>query len=145
MLRAISYALLCLALLISFTPINYVSAPLRPYHLEILKLTRGYCSSDQFFNPSQQLIYFNRLKGQEIGVCIVRAHSFTVQIDPIYWLTSDENAKWELMYHELAHCFLLKNHVDNPENYLYPYAVGLNKEEVTKQFIEDLKEHCHGK
>lgn len=142
MLRRISYAILSIYLLINFIPLYYINKQLKPYEQEVMEIVKQYCKSNQYFRPSQRMMYFHTLKDNAIGMCIILPFSFKIEIDPLFWISADSDQRTEVIYHEMAHCLLGKEHVDNPNNYMYYSLVDMPKEEVKKQFIKDLEKHC---
>jgi hypothetical protein len=141
MLKKLRYALLCFYLYY-FVPIHYCDSELKPYRDDIIKLTQQYCTDKQYNHPLHQYVYFKKLKGYEIGECIVKFHTYKVMIDPVFFNSVTDNVRWQLLYHEFSHCLLMQNHVDNPKNYMYPMLIVLGKETVKEQFIEDLRSKC---
>lgn len=127
-----------------FVPIHTVNPDLKPYVDEVVTITRMACKDNQYNHPQHSFVLFKKQRGQVIGICKSTPLNFTVEIDPKYWNRSSGDDKWQLMYHELAHCLLEKEHVNDQHNYMYPSVVKLTKDEVVHQYIQDLKEHCGG-
>lgn len=142
MLKRFSYAILSLYLCANFIPLYYVNKTLKSYHKEILDIVKQYCKPNQYFNPHRQLIYFETLKDDAVGVCMMNNFSYIIKIDPKNWAISNEDERFEIITHEMAHCLLKKQHVDNSKNYMYYSIAQLNKEIVKEQFITDLEAYC---
>lgn len=141
MLKKFNYVLLCLCIYL-FTPINYCSEELKPYRNELMSIVNEHCTIKQYNNPIHKYIYFKKLPGEEIGLCGVKRGGWKISIDPDFWRTANEDQKFELLAHELSHCILLKDHVDNQGNYMYYRLDPIPKEIVKQQFIENLRSKC---
>jgi hypothetical protein len=141
MFKKLRYALLCFYIYY-FVPIHYCDPELKPYKDELIQLTQQYCTNKQYNHPLHQYVYFKKLKGDEIGECVIKLHTYKIIIDPIFWKAIGENTRWQLITHEFAHCLLLKDHVDNKGNYMFPMYIPLSRDMVRNQFIQDVKEHC---
>ena len=141
MLKKLRYALVCFYLYY-FVPIYYCDKELKPYKNEVAEIVEQYCPNQNYNRPLHQYIYFKRLKNYAIGECEIKFHTYKILIDPVFWKTASEQAKYETYVHESAHCLLSAIHVDNPSNYMFYMLNGLSKETVKRQFINDLKVHC---
>lgn len=51
-----------------------------------------------------------------VGTCASIGFYPVITIDETYWAFSDEYAREELMYHELGHCLLARDHCEIKEN-----------------------------
>lgn len=78
-----------------------------------------------------------------IGICMLRLNGFRVKIDKKWWDEQwyDEDRR-QVVYHELTHCFLYKDHVDDPGNYMYPSMAHLSYNVYLPQVKADLQEFC---
>ena len=141
MLKKLRYVLLCMCLYY-FIPIHYCDSELKSYRNEVMEMVEQYCPNKQYNNPQHQYIYFKRLKNYEIGECQMKFNTYKILIDPVFWKTASEQAKFETFVHEAGHCLLFKTHVDNPRSYMYYMLNGLSRETVRAQFIEDLRSKC---
>lgn len=125
-----------------FTPINYCNKNLKPYVKEVLEITNKYCTKKQYYNPLHTYIYFKKLPNNIIGYCSSKINGYGITIDPIYWKYATEADRFQLVVHEMSHCIIGKNHVDNKFNYMYYSLYPLSKQIVTQQFIENLRSVC---
>lgn len=142
LLKKISYALLSGYLFYSFTPVNHVDKALKPIVNDLYKEVYTYCKPGQYHNPIKRSFIITHLKYPEIGECYVNPSFFIIKVDPDFWHTASNDDKFQLLAHEMAHCLLHKDHVDNPNNYMYYELRKLKKKVVREQFIVDLEEHC---
>ena len=141
MLKKVKYVLLFLCLY-SLTPINYCSKDLKPYRNELLALTKQYCKPGQYYNPAHKFLHFRKMKDHIIGYCSPTLVGYSITIDPTYWNRTSEDDRFQLIAHEISHCILGKDHVEDMHNYMYYSIYPLTKEVVTKQFIENLRSTC---
>jgi hypothetical protein len=42
-----------------------------------------------------------------------------IKIDSRFWRNSSEDERYEVVFHEMYHCLFLKDHVNDPKNYMY--------------------------
>ena len=80
----------------------------------------------------------------EIGNC--RRWSYKnyrqITIDKAYWLRADTNRRVSLIFHELGHCDLNRDHLKTldyygmPTSLMYPYNIGFNYEDESYYFNE---------
>lgn len=144
-MRSLLYAVLCGYLLYTFAPIQYITAPLAPYIKEVKSIIINNCKPGRYENPDHQLIYFRVLGETTIGACGYSdlMHGFTIEIDPVYWLISDEADRFQLIAHEMTHCMLLLPHSEDKHSYMYPFVNPLSKQEVIRQMKEILNRQCN--
>jgi hypothetical protein len=92
-------------------------------------------------------IEYNKLDYPVVGVCISYTNGHKeVQIDPDSWFNFDENYKEELIFHELGHCILGREHdtsyIDEyrvPKSIMYPYIFGYAYNEYKSYYMDELK------
>ncbi len=83
-----------------------------------------------------------------IAQCVIDG-SRTVQVDPDYWATMDDNGKEELLFHELGHCVLFLQHIFTflpntcPTSIMYPYIFGDSECYINNRqyYWNELKSH----
>lgn len=46
------------------------------------------------------------------------------------------------MFHELSHCLLGLDHVDNYKNYMYYSVIHIPDEDLNNQLIQDIQRLC---
>lgn len=89
-------------------------------------------------------VVFGALDGTTAGICEVWSDGYTkVTVDREYFDTINENQREELMYHELGHCELDRDHSEAmtykggkrvPESVMYPYVFSLTWAQVYDTF-----------
>lgn len=141
MFKKLKYGLV-LFYLYYFVPFSYCDKALEPYINEVVTLTKEHCREDQYNHPIHQFVYFKKLKDNAVGECIIKFRTYKILVDKKAWNEYSEDERWQIVYHEMAHCQLYKDHVDNFHNYMYYSIVPLGKEVVRNQFIEDLRRKC---
>lgn len=95
----------------------------------------------------QITINFSTLPDQILGVCYKYDDGKRdVEIDLSYWKEIDDLTKEEIVFHELGHCVLNRDHDETlietskysqriPNSIMYPYAFGYT------MFYEEFREH----
>lgn len=76
-------------------------------------------------------IQFVRLQGSAVGECVSWSSEYKeIRIDPDYWITLENSTRESLIFHELGHCVLNRDHDTEmmdyhsllvPDSYMYPY------------------------
>ena len=130
---------------LTFVPIKNVEPELEPYYYKFLSTVYAHCENRQVFAPNQLTIKFSKggaLGERIIGVCRNRVFSFTIEIDKDYWYRADESDRLQLMTHELSHCVLGLDHVDNIDNYMSSRLWRLTSDETNAQLEENLRKLC---
>lgn len=69
-----------------------------------------------------------------------------VEVDPIQWSYLDENGKEEVIFHELGHCLMGKDHdsmfleeYNVPKSIMYPYVFSIAYGVHKPYYVEELK------
>jgi hypothetical protein len=90
-------------------------------------------------------IGFAPQNGNVIGMCTRWSNGYRqIEVDPTYWNdpTTTENERIALIFHELGHCDLNRDHDTTllssgyPESLMYPYDVGFLSSMQTYYFHE---------
>lgn len=82
-----------------------------------------------------------------IGVCEETGMFRRVTIDPTYWKISSEDDRLALMYHELAHCLLGRDHTEEkladgrPASLMHPYLSD-GWERDREAYLTELFDSC---
>lgn len=140
--RMIAYISIIIGfILYSIVPVNSVDETLLGYKQEFLYLARQEC--DRVKEPNQFIIQFSKLRDEEAGVCIVYPFKKIILIDEYYWESADPVSRKQLIFHELSHCLLNKEHVENPENYMNAYVSPQTEESLYEQTILNIKDYCN--
>lgn len=78
-------------------------------------------------------IQFSAQSGTTVAVCTRWSNGYRqIQVDPTFWNSYSATKRKEVIYHELGHCDLNRDHnteVDSygiPKSIMYPYSFGLN-------------------
>lgn len=141
MLKNLKYVLLFFCIYV-FTPISYCDKTLNPYVQEVLEITNQHCNKKQYYNPAHTYVYFKKMSGHMIGYCSPKINGYGITVDPLYWKYANEDDRFQLIAHEMTHCILGKDHVDNKHNYMYYSVYPLTKQIIIQQFIENLRSVC---
>ena len=127
--------------LIGFNNVS-VDIDLNKYVESYKGLLKEHCPGISF-QTNYKISLSDKLEGENwIGVCKRSFNSFEIEIDKEWFLRHDEEDRRQLMYHELAHCFLFKDHSDSPFNYMFFQFVDIKESLYTTQAIYDIKEYC---
>jgi hypothetical protein len=117
---------------------------LEPYNAEYREILLGVCPSKSNLPGTRYTINFVPKGDGWIGVCKPRLGGFTINIDREYWNTrATPEEKTQLMYHELTHCILDKDHSEDPNNYMYPTIIPMAYEDLIIQVKKDMQEYCN--
>lgn len=111
------------------------------YYEEFIQITKKEC--DKIEKPSRLSINFSNLTEDQIGLCIIFPLKKHILIDSRYWNKATEQQKKQLIFHELTHCVLHYNHVDNIFNYMNPYIIELPDYVLTEQTKEYARLYCN--
>ena len=91
------------------------------YFNKNLNLIKTYCTDAQFYYPYMTSVTFEKIKlPGVVGYCNIKANGFRLVFDKPYWDNLSELTKTQLMLHEMAHCMFDQEHVDDPNNFMYP-------------------------
>ena len=121
----------------SFKPIHR-EPTLEPYVEEFQSLatcTNKYSLSTEYAN----------LDDGDIGMCSTNDlfKKALIQIDKRNWLTLNEDEKYSLMMHELAHCLLNAEHIPNSLHFMYSgWNPTLSRDITTFQLKRIIKDFC---
>lgn len=122
-------------------PERNIDPELKPFVDSYISLIESQCPGKFKYNH-QFNVRFGKLEYPVIGLCFSPFDTRNITIDPNNWQSESDSGKLALMYHELSHCILDKNHVDNKKNYLYHSSVDLTSMEVVNQTVGDIKDWC---
>lgn len=96
-------------------------------------------------STSEISMVFGKLRGNTVGVCLVRPSGKKITIDFGYWSMISDSQKEELMYHELGHCAMDLDHDESvlsnncPVSIMYPYTFDYCYLNYTGYYKEELK------
>jgi hypothetical protein len=113
------------------------------YYTQILNTVKLYCRPDQYFNPKSKTLIGSILELPVIGMCETDRESFfKIYFDIAYWNDASEDYRYELMAHEIMHCFFFMDHVENNKDFMYYQIRDLTKEQTKQQLIDHLQVLC---
>lgn len=119
-----------------------VDSRLQPYVDSYLKLVKEHCPGAVLTND-YKITLEDDLGGQTwIGVCRKFPVGFQVEIHRRWFNSHSESDNKQLMYHELSHCFIGKEHDNSYMNYMFYQFYPITEELYTSQVILDIKEFC---
>lgn len=136
------YMILAAILIPNFIPNTNINPELQSYYEDYMGIVNQYCTKDQYNQPVRLDIDFENLPDPEIGHCEIRINSYYIKLDRSYWLESNEDARRQLMFHELSHCIIDKDHVNDVSNYMFFMTQPLEPTTVRRQVTDDIKDHC---
>ena len=97
---------------------------------------------DKLLDYNKITIKFEPLGSNYLGVCKEHFRERIIVLDRPFWDTSDEENRQQLLFHEMAHCFLGKDHVNYADNYMFPVHYPLPHGIFISQVKADIKEFC---
>lgn len=143
MLRKILCSFLILAFILVFIPFRYVDNTFQPYYNEVMTIIKENCPGGKYFKPAKQFVVFENLPNGDIGECILGSTYVLIFIDRDYWeMDKSEADRFQLMAHEMAHCFIRKNHINDFHNYMSPSLFPIKKENTLIQLKQDVVNFC---
>ena len=136
-----AFSIACLLMLI--TPITYTEKPIKPYEDKFLNIVLQYCDKNEINFPSSRVLVFDELDTNDyIAYCAKNPLKFSVIFDKGTWDSYNPEYRYQLVFHELSHCYLDQEHIDYNKHYMFPYMNKLSIDKVNQQLIEILKEKC---
>lgn len=147
LLKLVKYVLLAY-LVYLIIPIKYVNDEFKPYYNNYLTIVKSYCGTEDLNLPSRMSIdYMTFVYSKDLlGNCArFGSVSFFIGINESSWKKLDEDAKYQVITHELTHCVLEEMHSENPNNFMYFELNYLPRNIVNKQLIDIVKNKCHNK
>ncbi len=135
-LMAISWLTACAFVV----PMRKIDKDIQPYYDAFIENFTEICGN---YNPPNLVnIHFTKLVSPNIGGCLSYPFGYTLDIDQEYWDLAPSSRRVQLVYHELSHCVLGKDHVDNPDNYMYSSLEDLPLETTLNQTRDNMHEFC---
>lgn len=142
-LRTMWYTAVFLMFLSYLIPYNVVDPKLEPFEKEYMSYVNKYCTSDKYLVPIQKELSIGEADKNTIAYCITNnITKMKIVYNKYYWDYENEDSKFVTMAHELTHCMFGAPHVDDENNFMYAYDIGLSKETTIKQLEIFLKEKC---
>lgn len=78
-----------------------------------------------------------------VGICMPSINGYTINIDPDYWAKIDKDERAALMYHELSHCVIYRDHVPDKGNYMYKALNVTDPLTVLSQVKANMVKYCN--
>lgn len=100
------------------------------------------CYMREFEEPNQIVVKFGKLDDETIGTCGKNIFGYEITIDKDSWEFSDEETRYQLMFHEAGHCMLNLEHSDNPRDIMYDSLVPLHMNVIVYQANKLIMENC---
>ena len=122
-------------------PIKQVHPELIEYYKNFMVLVKQECPKIE--PPRQLILEVGVLSDNNIGVCYYYTVKRNIVVDKFYWETATHQQRKQLMYHELSHCVLNKDHVQSELDYMNPYATEVSDEELIRQVKENAVSFCN--
>lgn len=122
-------------------PIQKVDPNLASHYVEFMAIAKAECPRVE--TPQQLILEFGNLGEENIGVCYYYKFKRSIVVDKFYWLMATEHQRKQLMYHELTHCILNKDHIESEADYMNPYATEVSNEELIRQVKENAISFCN--
>lgn len=119
-----------------------IDPDLLPYVDQYKQLLTDHCPSRSFKKHHDIILVDRKPADTWIGICRYFVTWTEIHIDRVFWYGADEEEREQLIFHEMSHCFLNKEHVSDHTNYMYDTLVPLKRNQYTPQVIRDIKEYC---
>lgn len=121
-----------------------VDPALAPYVIEYKTLLDKYCENGNYNKSNFYSIkMLDKMENDHIGVCYRKINGYNIEINKEWWDTAEDADRKQLMFHELAHCLIDKEHVDDIHNYMNPIFVELKYQDLYDQVTLDIYDRCH--
>lgn len=127
---------------------NYevVDDDLKPYVQNYKEHLQTYCKNNKYNTTRRYLITKVNKEDFEkptwIGVCKKQLNGFTIEIQTEFFENASDEDRQQLINHELSHCMLNKEHVQDVSNYMFETFIQRPKDEYEAQLIKDMKDEC---
>lgn len=128
-----------------YFPIKRIDPALKGYYDYYQELKNEVCPSLKLYKPAKIIIDFGMKSGPYIGICYRSNIGFHITVDRQWWDHEDEQDRFQLMMHELSHCMLGLDHIEDPSNYMYPSFMYLDKDTVIQELTANFKAQCPSK
>lgn len=131
-------------------PMPVVDSRLQPYYNEVVDKIFNRCSYYEVNWPyfrTSTITTHERLKDipNAIGMCVYTNNKWDIFILDTFWADTTENKKYELIAHELSHCVLGTQHINQYGHYMHESTQNITKKEVMKQLDDVLAKRCFSK
>lgn len=121
--------------------IQKIDPKAEPFFNEFVSYIPDSCKQ-KAFDYNKIVIEFDTLGLNFIGVCKERFRERKILLDKEFWRTATEEDKKQLAFHEFAHCFLERDHVNDFRNYMFPVQYSMPNSLLLIQLKDDINEFC---
>jgi len=136
--------IVALSIILGFTfllPERKINKDLEPYYNTYVKQLDTFCPG-KYKEPHQIVIDIKPLVGNNIGLCFKLFTKRYMYVDENHYEYSDDYKRKQVMYHEFSHCLLDKEHVADPNHYMYFEDNVILPHVFESQVIADMRTWC---
>jgi hypothetical protein len=133
-------------------PHKDIDPGLQPYYDHFAQLVQVTCpNAEPMRTPGRLILKFKEFDVEDpaVGKCGVFLNTAEIQIDSVYWHFANVDQRYQLVMHELTHCFfksfiLAKYpfHTSDEGHYMYYRMNDLTTAETQMQVIEVARTYC---
>lgn len=120
-----------------------IDGELKPYYTEVIDIVKDVCPATINSIPHQISVVKESLGSDIIGRCSYYFVGFRIQVDESFFKYASDDARFQLMAHELTHCLIQIKHLDDWDHYMYPHFFTVPRIKLERQIRELFKETCH--
>ena len=123
---------------------KYVDIGLSPYVQEYYNLLHDYCPNKSYNTTVMYNIKIvSDLDDEAIGVCYRFFSGYKILIKKPWWDMATDANKRQLIYHEMAHCLIYREHeMRDMSHYMYPEFNNILQEDLLIQTVQDIEDFC---
>lgn len=124
--------------------INYIDPEIKPYHDNLWQMVEELCpkKANHWIPPRRNISIEKINDGNVVGLCQNLTFAFSITVDKTYFKYSSDTMRYEVMAHEMGHCYFGLDHVDQKNNYMAPVIQALDLVELLRQWKETIKKEC---
>lgn len=133
-----------LTFILTFTfliPERFVHPEMDNYYKTYVNQLNTLCPN-KFKEPHRLIVDLKSLPKNNIGLCVRWFTKRYMYVDISHWSYSYEYKRKQVLYHEFSHCLLDKEHVSNPNHYMYFQDNEIMPHVFESQVIADMKTWC---
>ena len=121
--------------------IRDIDPEVKPLYKQYIHLAPKSCR-DKLLDYNKITVKFDTLGASFIGICKEHFRERIIVLDRGFWLGVNDENRQQLFFHEMSHCFLGKDHVDDIDNYMFPVHFPVPHGKFLSQVKADIKEFC---
>lgn len=140
----VSFYIICLGYLSAFyVPYHTYDPRLDLYLKEYTSIRNEICKNDKIHFTIQTNLYFTDILEKDVlAQCLRGNRRWDIQFDRKQWYTLNEDARYQLVIHEMVHCDFNEKHSLDPNNFMYYSMNVMSKSIANKQLKEYLYSEC---